>query len=63
LGVLTEQQTSSKFCFENAVENFEMLKRAFGDMLGRPQVFEWFFKFKNCGTSLKMLTMPGCPVR
>jgi hypothetical protein len=32
LGVPTERQTSSpKFCFENLVENLEMLKRAFGD--------------------------------
>jgi hypothetical protein len=39
LGVPTEQQTSfSKFCFENSVENFKMLKRAFGDTFGTPQI-------------------------
>jgi len=62
LGVPTERQTSSsKFCFENTAENFEMIKRAFRDRRWEEwKFFEWFFKFKNSGTSLKMLPQVCC---
>jgi hypothetical protein len=40
---------------KDATESFEMLKVAFGEqIMGRTQIFKWFYKFKSNVTSMRM---------
>jgi hypothetical protein len=59
LGVLTEWQTSSKFCFENVVENFEMLKRAFRDRREDCKFLSGFSSWKTGGPHWRCWLPPG----
>ena len=51
LADLKEQHICIEFCFQlgkYATETFEVWKVAFGEQtVGRPQIFEWFSKFRN----------------
>jgi len=53
----TEQHICIKFCFKigkNATEAYRLLQQAYGeDALGHTQVFDWFCRFKEGGTSVE----------
>uniref|UniRef100_A0A1B6CBZ2 Mos1 transposase HTH domain-containing protein n=1 Tax=Clastoptera arizonana TaxID=38151 RepID=A0A1B6CBZ2_9HEMI len=62
---LIEQRTAVKFCFllgKTAAETVVMMKTAYkDDALGKTQVYEWFFRFKNGDMSVEDKPRSGRP--
>jgi len=62
---LRKQRMTVKFSFllgKTGTETLEIFKTAYkGDALGKTQVFEWFFRFKNGEMSIDDQTCSGRP--